>query len=39
VGDLCVNEVIMLKWIVKNWGVRVWTVFRYVKMGASGGKL
>jgi len=39
VGDLCVNERIMLKWIVKNWGVGVWTAFRYVKMGAGGGML
>jgi len=28
VGDLCINERIMLKLIVKNWGV-----FRYVKWG------
>jgi hypothetical protein len=37
VGDRDVDRRIILRWILRKYGVRVWTGFMWIRVGSSGG--
>jgi len=38
-GDPGVDGMIILNWILRKWGVTVWTGSRWLRIGAGGGHL
>jgi len=39
VGDLGLDRRIILNCIYKKWGLMVWTIFIWIRIGSSGGLL
>jgi hypothetical protein len=38
-GDIASDRRIILKMVLKNWGLKLWSVFFWVRVGISGGRV